>query len=433
MQNVQVAIVERTGRKHRRGRAHARSILATLLALACTVLASPAQAEDSPQLPSPLDAATVVRIARARRAEIAAARARAAAASERPKIVAALPDPSVIVQADHIPYDFRHVGGSLTLQQEFPLSGVRGDRRRAAEAEADRWRADVSRATLDVELEALQAFFMLAERRGNAVILDDQIAILDQLVTIARAHYAAGQGMLADVLRLENEAARFRADRRALDSEIRGAEAMLDTTLARDPTAPIPELAWTDDESEPPAADGLVRKALAARPELVSARAGRRRALADIDAMHSMYAPMAVVRAGPAYNMIDGVGAMVMVGISIPLWRERLGAGVTEAQSMAAMANAEIVAMERMVAGNVIVARERVLAERTRLVAIRQDILPRAKLIVATATGSFAAGQGAMLAVFDSARDLRDIRMQEIMARARLSAAWARLRRETGG
>lgn len=73
-------------------------------------------------------------------------------------------------------------------------------------------------------------------------------------------------------------------------------------------------------------------------------------------------------------------------------------------------------------------ARERVFAERTRLVAIRQDILPRAREVVA----SFGEGQGSMLAVLDATRDLRDIRVEELAARRRLSVAWAKLRREKG-
>lgn len=43
-----------------------------------------------------------------------------------------------------------------------------------------------------------------------------------------------------------------------------------------------------------------------------------------------------------------------------------------------------------------------------------------------------AAGQGSMLAVLDPSRDLLEIRMQELMARERLSIVWARVRRETG-
>ncbi len=404
--------------------------MTTVLVCAWTLLAAAAQAEEAAPLPALLDAPTVVRLARERRSEVAAARARAAAAAERPKIVAALPDPMVITQVNHFPFDAHSISGSLTLQQEIPMSRVRGNRQRAAEADADRLGADTRRVALDVELEALQAFYMLAERREMPLILDEQIAITEQLLVLARAHYAAGQGMQADILRLDNEAARFRSERRAVDADIRGAEAMLDAVLARDVTAPIPALAWNDELNDPPALDALVGKAIANRPELGGARAERRRALADVDTMNSMYGPMALLRAGPSYMTSDGPGVMVMVGISVPIWRERLGAGVSQAQAMVAASSAEISALERMIVGNLAVARESVLAERIRLLALRQDILPRARQVVASATGSFAAGQGSMLAVLDPTRDLLEIRMQELAARRRLGLAWAKLRRE---
>jgi outer membrane protein TolC len=347
-------------------------------------------------------------------------------------IESALPDPMVMVSMDHLPIPVAGVDGSVTVQQEFPLSGVLGDRRRAAEAEAVRWSAEAHRVAEDVELEALEAYFMLGERRGLAPILDEQVALVDQLASVARAHLASGQGMQADVLRLDNERARLDADRRALTSEIRSAEAMLDTALARAPDAPLPALAWTDDLSEPPALDALVKTGLARRPELAAARAEHSRAVADVEVMRSMYSPMALVRAGPSYTMLEGPGVMAMVGVSVPLWRGRLGAGVAEAQSMVTMTSADIDAMQRMIAGSIAAEREAVLAERTRLTALRNDVLPRSRLVVESAVGSFAAGQGPMVAVLDAARDLRDVRMQELMVRVRLGTAWAKLRRETG-
>jgi outer membrane protein TolC len=409
-----------------------RVTVALTCACACLVAPASARAQPAATLPAPLDPATVVRIAHDRRPEIVGARARAFAAAQRPKIVSALPDPMVMVSMDHLPIPVMGVDGSVTVQQEFPLSGVLGNRRRAAEADADRWGADARRVALDVELEALDAYFMLAERRGLAPILDEQIALVEQLAALARAHLAAGQGMQADVLRLDNERARLDADRRALVSEIRGAEAMLDAALARAPDEPIPGLAWTDDTGDPPPLDALVREGLARRPELGAARGERARALAEVDVMQSMYAPMAVVRAGPAYSMLEGPGVMAMVGVSVPLWRERLGAGVTEARSMATMASADIEAMQRMIAGAIAAARETVMAERARLLALRNDVLPRSHLVVESAVGSFGAGQGPMVAVLDAARDLRDVRMQELMSRARLATAWAKLRREIG-
>jgi outer membrane protein TolC len=394
--------------------------------------ASVALAASTEVLPEPLDVPAVVRLARERRAEVLAARYRAAAASERPKIVSALPDPMLMVSMDHLPIPIMGIDGSITVQQDFPLSGILGARRRAAEAEAQRERFDSKRTELDVELEAIEAFYMLAERRDTRAVLEEQVALVSQLATIARAHLAAGHGMQADVLRLDNERARVEAEQAAMLSEIRASEAMLNASLARAESASVPDLAWREDLTEPLPTEALAAHALASRPELASARAECSRAVAEVDAMRSMYAPMAFVRAGPSYTMLEGGGVMAMVGVTVPVWREKLSAGVSEARAMEAMTAADLSAMQRMVLGRVASARATVIAERARLIALTNDILPRAGLVVESATGSFGAGQGPMVAVLDATRDLRDVRMEEIMARGRLGRARAALLRETG-
>lgn len=77
-------------------------------------------------------------------------------------------------------------------------------------------------------------------------------------------------------------------------------------------------------------------------------------------------------------------------------------------------ATAEVSAMERVISGDVVAARERVSAERTH----ERD-------------GKLRRGQGALVTVLDASRDLRDLRMQELAARARLGLAWAELRHES--
>lgn len=401
-------------------------------AVTLVLSASVAHADPESALPSPLDDVTVARIARQQRPEVIAARLRASAAAEQPKIVRALPDPMLMVSMDHLPFSFDGVDGSVTVQQDFPLSGVLGARGRAADADAERFRADARRTELDMSFEALDAFYMLAERRSTREVLDEQIAIVDELAAVARAHFASGQGMQADVLRLDNEHARLDSERNALGAEIAASEAMLNMTLGRAPAAPIPELAWPDALAEPGSPDALARSAIANRPELAAARAELAQADAEVDVMRSMYKPMAFVRAGPSYTMLEGPGVMAMVGVSVPVWREKLGAGVSEANAMESMAHADLEGTRRMVLARVASARQEVIAERTRVAALERDILPRARLVVESATGSFAAGQGPMVAVLDATRDLRDVRMETIAARARLGRAWALLRREIG-
>ena len=74
----------------------------------------------------------VLAYGRAHRQEIVAALARARAAGERPAIVSALEDPMIMPSIDHLPFTFDGVDASLTVEQRFPFSRVRGNRRRAA-------------------------------------------------------------------------------------------------------------------------------------------------------------------------------------------------------------------------------------------------------------------------------------------------------------
>ncbi|HEY6037468.1 MAG TPA: TolC family protein [Kofleriaceae bacterium] len=394
------------------------------------VLATPAHAEDA-ALPSPLRVADVMQIAKTGRAEVSAARSRAKAAARRPALVSALDDPEIYPSLDHVPYKLDGANWSVTIEQRFPLSHVRGNREHAAEADALRELAGVERTGLDVELDAAQAFWMLAELRERAKIVNDEHALADQMVKAATTRYANGNGMQADVLRAQLELDKLDGEREAIAADVRAAEAMLDTSLARSPDAPIPDLDATVADTEPAAASAATDAALAKRPELRAGSAEVARAEAEVSVMDSMYAPMGMIRTGPAYTMFDGAGWMVMVGVSIPLWRGKLDAGVDEARSMRDMAEADLQAMRTMVRGEAAAARERVEAARLRYVSLRDRVVPRANEAIAANLSAYAAGQTPLVGVIESAQALWDAQRDLAMARAQLGLAWARLARAT--
>ena len=395
-------------------------------------LVAPADADDQVALPTPLRVADVVRTAKARRSEVVAARARARAAAERPTIVSALDEPEVFASIDHLPFMGGGADVSFALEQRFPLSGIRRNRSRAAEATAQRELALVDRTGLDVELEAASAFWMLAELRERAKILDDQRALADQMAAAATARFSTNAGIQADVLRAQLEVDRLAGEQQAIVAELRGAEAMLNTSLARSPTAPIPDLDNAVSDAEPPPADNIASTALTNRPELRAGRAEIARAEAEVSVMSSMYAPMAMVRTGPSYTMADGPGWMVMVGVSIPLWRGKLRAGVDEARAMVDMTNADLDAMRRMVGGEATTARERVAAARARYLALRDRIAPRAKQVIAPTLAAYASNQTPLVSAIETAQVLWEVQRDLAMARAELGIAWARLNRTTG-
>ncbi len=383
-------------------------------------------------LPTPLRLADVMSIARENRAEVIAARARARAAAFKAPQVSALDDPMIVGSIDHLPFSFMGVDASVMIEQSFPLSRVRHHRARAADAAAQGLVARAGKVELDVELEAAAALLMVHQERSLQEVVRRQRELADQLVSAASARYAANQGNQAEVLRAETERARLAAQEQSLVAEVASAEAMLRASLGRHPDETIPSLAIGVDLDDAPDLQGALADAARRRPELAAMRAEIDRADADLDVMRSMYWPMARVGAGWAYTMEEGEGAMVLVGLSIPIWRGKLSAGVSEARSMQRMASAELEAMRRMIEGEVGAAHAGVQAALSRVRTLQEDVVPRAQQAVDASLASYGAATVPLVSVIDAMRALWEVEGELVRERAMLELARARLRRAIG-
>lgn len=400
------------------------------LAISANVPAT-AAAQPSQSLPSPLTLADVIRLAGERRDEIQAAQARIRAGEARPMIVSALADPMLSPSLDHKPFMMSGADFSITIEQQIPLSGIRRNRRASALADVDRLRAEANRTTLDVGIDAANAYLMLQERRRTAALVDEQIVFARDVVNAANARYASGTAPQSDVLRAEVEVARLEALARALVGGVRAAESMLNTSLALDADNPVPPLAPVALAQPVPAWSSL-KAALTSRPELAAGRADIARAEADVQVMRDMFKPMATIRTGPAYTMAEGRGWMAMVGLSLPIWRGKLRAGVAEAQAMRAMSEADLRAMSRMVEGQAAAAVNQLEAARERQAALTTNVLPRARMAIEPAVAGYAAGQLPLVSVIEAVQALWLVQADLIAADTELGLAWARLGRAIG-
>jgi outer membrane protein, heavy metal efflux system len=400
--------------------------------LVCAALwSADAAGQARPSLPSPLGLGDVIRMAGERRDELQAARARIRAGEARPAIVSALEDPMLSPSLDHLPFMLGGADVSVTIEQRFPLSPLRRHRRASALADIDRLRADAGRTALDVSLEAGRSFLMLQERRRTAELIDEQVAFARDVVSAANARYASGTAPQSDVLRAEVEVARLEALARALVGEIRSAEAMVNTSLALDADLPVPPLVSLT-LTQPVPSWAAIRAALTSRPELAAGRAEIARADAEVEVMQDMFRPMATIRTGPSYTMTDGRGWMAMVGISLPIWRGKLRAGVAEAQAMRAMSEADLKAMTRMIEGDAGVAVSQLQAAQARQFALTSDVLPRARMAIEPAVAGYAAGQLPLVSVIEAVQALWLVQADLIAADTELGLAWVRLGRALG-
>jgi outer membrane protein, heavy metal efflux system len=382
-------------------------------------------------LPSPLSLTDVIRIAGERRDEIEAARARIRAGEARPTIVSALADPMISPSLDHLPFMLGGADVSITIEQQIPLSGIRRHRRDSALADVDRLQAEANRTTLDVGIDAANAYLMLHERRRTAALVDEQMAFARDVVSAANARYASGTAPQVDVLRAEIEVARLHGLQRSFTGEIRAAEAMVNTSMALDADLPLPPLAGLPF-TQPTTSWSVLKAALTSRPELAAGRAEIVRAEADVQVMRDMFRPMATIRTGPAYTMAEGRGWMAMVGVSLPIWRGKLRAGVAEAQAMRAMSEADLRAMTRMVEGQAAVATNQVQAARERQLALTGDVLPRARMAIEPAVAGYASGEVPLVTVIEAIQALWLVQSDVIAADTELALAWVRLGRAVG-
>jgi len=406
--------------------------LGLMLLLSGGVLAQAQGVGDATSLHAPLRIEAVVRVASLQRAELEVARARSSAAEHQTRVAGVLDDPMIMPSLDHRPFMMRGADASFAVEQRFPLSGLLGARKRSAQAEARRVSADVRRVGLDVVLEAVRAYWMLYEQRATLEVVVEQLALARTLVGAAVSRYAAGTAIQPDVLRAEIEVARLSGIERALAAEVRAAEAMLNMSMARAADEPVPELAQEPISAEPPPFSALRDQALARRPELLAGQEEVRRAEADVEVMRSMVKPMAFVRTGPAYTMESGWGFMAMVGVSVPIYRQKNRATIEGANNMASMTRADLSAMRNMVQGNVAAAREELIASRTRALVLRDDVLPRSRATVDAVLAAYTSGTVPMVSTLDAARSLWSAQQELVMAEAELGIGWARLARVVG-
>jgi outer membrane protein TolC len=425
-------VIHRPGRLDSISVTDMKRLSSSFVFLAIVAISPAGAAAQAPQpLPSPLTLADVIRIAGERRDEIQAAHARIRAGEARPTVVSALADPMISPSLDHLPFMMGGADVSVTIEQQIPLSGIRRHRRTSALADLDRVRAEAARTTLDVGIEAASAYLMLQERRRTAALVDEQTAFARDVVSAANARYASGTAPQSDVLRAEVEVARLQALQRSLTGEIRAAEAMVNTSLASDADLPVPPLA-PFALTQPVPSWAVLKAALTSRPELVAGRAEIVRAEADVQVMLDMFRPMATIRTGPAYTMAEGRGWMAMVGISLPIWRGKLRAGVAEAQAMRAMSEADLRAMTRMIEGQAAVAVNQVQAASERQLALTSDVLPRARMAIEPAVAGYTAGQLPLVSVIEAVQALWLVQADLIAADTELGLAWARLGRAMG-
>src|SRR5690606_8248854 len=241
---------------------------------------------------------------------------------------------------------------TLALEQRLPLFGQRGlaaerseQMQRAAAAQWQQVRSEVAR-------DVLKTYAEYAYIRTAGKLMAQQVALLNQMLDVARMRYSTGNGTQADLLRMESEKEQLVNQQVSLSAMLPVASARLNAALGRPPGSPLPapqlqQLPMRFDENSPLVAqvfdssqspDG---SQLANSPQLLNSPQ-----LQQLH--HELAAAEAAQRLASRAGLPDlmiGVEQMrngemgssetnLMLGINLPIWRGRYQAQKLQAESL---------------------------------------------------------------------------------------------------
>jgi outer membrane protein TolC len=270
----------------------------------------------------------------------------------------------------------------------------------------------------------LQAAFRLKKAWFDLQLVDEQtqvnreiVALLGDLEKLAQSGVEAGRGSLQDLLRTQMEKERLQNELADLRDSRGWYLTQFNAALGLDPSGRTPPL------PRPPASSSMglsgneiLAAALARNPRLKGLEADVRRAEAAIAQAQRARIPdfslgvMTDVKPSP-------VMVRPLVGMTVPIWRDKIAADVAAARASAGAAKA------RLDSGRLDLAVETAMKsyqyrESTRLLALLQDsLLPKARQALDVARGGYATGNTGFIDLIDAQRTLLDFRLGEVEAR----------------
>lgn len=386
--------------------------------------------------PAPLRLADLLREAKEKNPDVAAARARAKSAHSSVAPAGAFDDPMLMVQVWNAPVDLSSVPVMIQLTQPLPLGGKRAARRDSAQADADAANAAAEATTQDVQVAVANSYFELFLAQRTQAIDDEVEGVLQIAANAAEARVANGKGEQVELLKAQAALVQLRSEREIAREHESSAWARLATLLERNPFSPAPRTTDPGVLSSLPDPAALQEGALRSRPEVASSRAMTALAQAQLRLAHAAAIPDLALSAAAMHTFggVSGPENFFFAGVQVNL--PVFSSSKNEPRVSAAAAQIEAaLAAERTL-------RDKIAAEiadhyahvqsEARLIALHDQLIPLAQQAVASAEGGYAAGRVDFMLVLDSVRDLRMHHLDRAMHLAQYEQRLADLERAAG-
>jgi outer membrane protein, heavy metal efflux system len=323
----------------------------------------------------------------------------------------------------------------IGLSQQLPFWGKRGLKAEIAAKEAESYRWQMEERRLELVRMVKETYYKIYLADKYLAIVDKNIAILDDFVSLAQIKYSVGQGVQQDVFKSQVERSKMLDMKISLEQERKSLEAALNSLLFRSPDAPVGRI--SDFEIQPlklSAAD-LRQRALEKRPMFKSLQAQIDKGEAGHKLAKKEFYPDFNVSF--EYMQRDRTAAdegldMYSLGVTfnLPVHEARRHAMVAESDSEVRMATDEMDGLRNTIDSAIsdLLAK---LAKREKLVVLyKTGIIPQAEQSLESATIGYRVNKVDFLNLLDSRltlfsyeRQLYESQAEYMMTLAQLEAA----------
>ncbi len=307
-------------------------------------------------------------------------------------------------------------GPSGILSPQLSQEIVRGGKLRLSQAVAAK-EVDQASLTLLAERYALVGtvranFYEVLALQQRAAILSDLVKLADQAVELGRKSFEAKQVARLDLVQLEVEAERFRADAESVERELPAAFRRL-SAAAGDPRLPLASVVGTLDATLPEYdLEQTKESVLAFHPEVRAVKVGIERSQAALRRAQAEPIPNVTVSSGyTRQNQNRSNDWAVGVSVPLPVWNRNQG-NIRTAQAEVGAAVLDVARVENDLTERLAAAFRTYTAAKQRAGRYNSAILPRAEETYDLSVKAFKGGQFEYLRVLQAQRAVAEARLE---------------------
>lgn len=419
-----------------------KSFLALCVLLLCsTVIVQADEIRPAEQLPALIDAALK------NNPELKSSQARWRMFANKARQASSLEDPMFMFKLQNLvarePFSF---GGSdpqtakvIGISQQIPFWGKRALKQEVADYEGEAYRWSSEERKLELARMVKETYYQLWAVDKSLAIIDKNLKIMSDFVTIAESKYSVGQGVQQDLYKAGLEKSRMLDMQITLRQQRRSLEVNLNYLLHRPGTTPVGTIADFSLPQIPLSAEQLNQTAYDHRPQIkslislankgqASHRLARKEFYPDFNLSFEYMFREAVsneMANDPGYNMFT-----LGVTFNLPFQQERRRAMLAESSSETDMAVEELNGLKNTISYTINDSLAQLERRRKLVELYRGGIIPQAEQSLESAVISYRVNKvdfltllDGRLTLFNYERELYESQAEYMMQLARLEAA----------